>query len=73
MIDPDEMLASARDEEIGALVDAVRLHCIWLRQLEHRLREAHLDLEADLARDGRAVLSRKADACLTTTARIDTG
>jgi hypothetical protein len=72
--DPDRVIADAREEIFGDLMDAVRLHCVWLRQLESRLQElGGLDHEVMRCRDGRAALMRRADACLTTTDRIEVG
>lgn len=71
--DPERVIADAREEMVGHLLDAVRLHCVWLRQLEQRLREAGLEHEALRTREGRVVLTSRADACLTTTERIDVG
>lgn len=71
MIDFDETLRSAREEQVHELLMGVRLHCLWLRKLEARLVEAGLDDEAATTRSGRQVLTAKADACLEVTERID--
>lgn len=71
MIDPDAALEAARKEQVQDLLVAVRMHCIWLRQLEARLVEAGLDQEAQTTRNGRHVITARADACLEVTERID--
>lgn len=71
--DPLRVLAEERERSAGELVDVTRLHCLWLRQLEERLREVGLDYESRKIRTARIALSMAADACLTDTARIDVG
>lgn len=67
---PDRVIDEARQDSIGALMDAVELGCLELRKLEARLREAGLDLEAGRAGDIRRVLRLRVTACHATTGRL---
>ena len=68
--DPDRVIAEARQDSIGALMDAATLGCSRLRQIAQRLRESGLDLEARALDELRAVLVSRVTACMSPTARI---
>lgn len=67
---PDRVIEEARQDSVGALMDAVTLGGLRLRQVAARLRESGLDLEARELDELRSVLAVRVTACMSPTARI---
>ncbi|MGL5912250.1 MAG: hypothetical protein ACRCZP_19755 [Phycicoccus sp.] len=64
------MIEEARQDSVGALMDAATLATVKHRQLAARLREMGLDHEAAELDDIRKVLASRVTACMSPTARI---
>lgn len=67
---PDRVIEEARQDSVGALMDAATLATLKCRQLSARLREVGMDHEAAELDSMRRVLASRVTACMSPTARI---